>query len=112
MSIIIPHYENLNYDEMAKKIGLKVAYMPMLIESFLEESIPTLENLRESITSRDYASIKSQAHSIKGSAGNLRLDEIYEMAKEMELSATAHKIDFEYEDYRNAINQAILTIPA
>ncbi len=110
MSILTVDYSSLDHEEMAKAIGLKTKYIPMLIGSFLDESNPILESLQEVIQAKDYAQIKMQAHSIKGSAGNLRFNEIYEMAKDMELSAADSDSDFEYEKHLSAIKKAVATI--
>ena len=112
MAILNPNYSNINYDEVAAAIGLKAKHMPMLIGSFLEESQTILNSLESAIQSNDYASVKASAHSIKGSAGNLKFDEVYKMAQEMEHSAEKSATDFEYNAYFKAIKEAILTIPA
>jgi len=110
MPILTADYANINYEEMAKAIGLKPKHMPMLIESFLEESAPVLEALGEAISSNDLSSIASHAHAIKGSAGNLRFNEIYEMTKEMESAAKSSDASFAYEEYLQALKQAVSTI--
>ena len=112
MSILTADYSNLNHEEMAKQIGLKPKHMPMLIASFLEEASPTLEAMQSAIASHDFDAIRLRAHSIKGSAGNLRFNEIYEMSKEMEHSATEQNKAFEYKAYFEALKKAITTIPA
>ncbi len=110
MPILNPDYSNLKHEDMAAAIGLKVKYIPILIGSFLEESQTMLVSLEEAIDRNCYADIKLHAHSIKGSAGNLRFDAIYEMAKEMELSAASLISEFNYRAYLNAIKEAITTI--
>jgi len=111
MSISNPNYSNIDHAEMAKAIGLKEKFIPMLIGSFLEESNPIIEKLEDAIKSKDFTQIRSHAHSIKGSAGNLKFNEIYEMAREMELSATDGDDNFDYTSYLEAIKTAISTIP-
>ncbi len=110
MPILSPNYSNLNYDEMASAIGLKAKHMPMLIGSFLEEAESIMDNLNIAIEKKDFTQIKSHAHSIKGSAGNLKFDAIYEMAKEIELSAGEKNNTFDYKDHFEAIKTAIATI--
>lgn len=95
---------------MAASIGLKAKHIPMLIGSFLEESGAILENLSSAIDSKDYAVIKSLAHSIKGSAGTLRFNEVYEMCKEMEMAASASDTSFDYSAYLTAAKSAVATI--
>ena len=110
MSITNPDYTNLDHEAMAKAIGLKVKHMPILIESFLEESDPILEKLQLAVESQDYATIRAAAHSIKGSAGNLRFSELAEMAKELEHAGDKSDTSFEYMLYLEAMKKAILTI--
>ena len=111
MAIQNANYSNLNYEEMAGLIGLKPKHMPMLIGSFLEESVSILSNLENAIKTQDFPTIKINAHSIKGSAGNLKFNEVYEMAKEMELSAGANNTELDYSAYLQAIISAVDTIP-
>ena len=111
MPILNPDYSNLNHEDMAAAIGLKIKHMPMLIASFIDESQTIMSSLEGAIETNNYSDIKSFAHSIKGSAGNLKFNEVYEMAKEVELSATASDSSFAYKDYFNAIKEAIATIP-
>lgn len=111
MPILNPNYADINFEEIAGTIGLKAKHMPMLIGSFLEESDAILETLGSSIDAKDYENIKAAAHSIKGSAGNLKFAEVYEMAKEMELAATESSADFNYGAYLEAIKAALETIP-
>jgi len=110
MPITNPDYTNLDHEVMAKAIGLKVKHMPMLIGSFLEESNPILEKLQSAVESKDYAAIRSAAHSIKGSAGNLRFNELADMAKELEHAGEKSDAAFEYSLYLEAMKKAILTI--
>ena len=112
MAIVNADYSSLNFEEMAASIGLKPKHMPMLIGSFLEESGPILSNIRTAIGSADYADIKMQAHSIKGSAGNLKFTEIYDMAREMEFAGREADAGFDYTGYLDAIEKAVATIPS
>ena len=111
MSILTVNYSNINHEEMAAAIGLKAKHIPMLVGSFLEESVSILKTLEQAVSSNDYGQIKNSAHAIKGSAGNLRFTEVYEMAKEMEFAGAESKSDFDYKGYLEAIKTAIATIP-
>ncbi len=110
MPITHPDYSNLNSDELAATIGLKAKHIPLLVASFLEEANPLLETLKNAIEAKEYKTIQSTAHSIKGSSGNLRFNELYDMSKEMEFAAASGDTSFEYENYLAAISQAIATI--
>jgi len=111
MPVLNADYSGIKYEETAKSIGLKPKHIPMLIASFVEESVLILNSLEDSIYTKNYEKIKSNAHSIKGSAGNLKFNEVYEMSKEIEHSAAQQNSDFDYEAYLEAIKSAIVTIP-
>jgi len=110
MSIRKADYSNLNHEEMAAAIGLKAKHIPILLVSFLSESNGAIKKLQEAIENKNFEEISKNAHFIKGSAGNLKFDEVYTMAQEMELSANNTNIDFDYTGYFEAISKAISTI--
>jgi HPt (histidine-containing phosphotransfer) domain-containing protein len=106
----LPSYGNINADEMAAKIGLNAKHIPILVQSFIDESTQILESLEAAISQKDYTEIGNTAHSIKGSAGNLKFDEMYELAKEVELTAKEAKEDYPYEAACASLKNAILSI--
>ena len=110
MPILTPDYSNLNYSEIAASIGLKEKYLPILLGSFVDETKTILVELQKAIDATDYKNIKLHAHSIKGSSGNLKLNEIYEMAKEIEASASDTDSSFNYQGYLTAIDNALNTL--
>lgn len=57
---------------------------------FLKSSLPELE---AAINSGDIAQTRSVSHSIKGSAGNLRVQDVFEIAKQMQDAADANKAE-------------------
>jgi HPt (histidine-containing phosphotransfer) domain-containing protein len=111
MPILTANYSTLSHEDMASAIGLKLKHIPILITSFLQETPPILQALEDAINSKDYSAIKAHAHALKGSAGNLRLGEIYEMSKELEFAASDANLDFEYAAYLQALKDAVATIP-
>lgn len=110
MPILAPNYANLDHEALAAQIGIKAKFLPMLIASFTDEAGEILQKLSSSIAAADYVALKSAAHSIKGSAGNLKLNELYEMAREVEMAAAAGDRAFDYAGYYEAIEAAIATI--
>lgn len=110
MPILQVDYSNLNHDEMASDIGLNVKHIPILIDSFISESNGAITKLQDAIDAKDYDAIHKHAHFIKGSAGNLKFDEIYDMSKEMEQEAAKENADFDYSGYFSAIKSALDTI--
>ncbi len=110
MPILTPDYSTLTHEDMATAIGLKLKHIPILLSSFLKETYPTLKTLEDAINRKNYSVIKEQAHILKGSAGNLRFNEIYEMSKELELASSDANQDFEYAAYLQALKDAVSTI--
>lgn len=110
MAITNPDYSSLDHDAMASAIGLQAKHIPILIASFLEESGEILQALQGAVAQKDYDLIRSKAHSIKGSAGNLKFNEVYEMARSMELAAAEADASFDYAGYLAAIKGGIATI--
>jgi len=106
----LPSYANINAEEMASKIGLNVKHIPILVQSFIEESAQIITSLEAAVSQKDYTEIGNTAHSIKGSAGNLKFDEMYELAKEVELSAKEKKEDYPYAAACTSLKNAILSI--
>lgn len=103
-------YSNLNHEEMAASIGLNVKHMPILIDSFVQESNGAITKLQDAIEENNYDAIHKSAHFIKGSAGNLKFNEIYEMCQEMEKEASNANDAFDYNGYYAAVVAAIGTI--
>jgi HPt (histidine-containing phosphotransfer) domain-containing protein len=110
MPILDADYSRVNYEDMARAIGLKPKHIPLLIASFIEESGSMMDALKDAIEVKDYEKIRSSAHAIKGSAGNLKFSEVYEMAKDVEFAGAKGESSFEYEAYFEAIKTAIGTI--
>jgi HPt (histidine-containing phosphotransfer) domain-containing protein len=110
MPIQNPDYREIDHEEIAKAIGLKVKHVPMLIGSFLEESSPIIDTMYNYLQANDYESLRSAAHSVKGSAGNLRFAEVSQMAKELEHAASNQDATFEYSAYIDAMKKALSTI--
>ena len=106
----LPSYNNISAEEMAAAIGLNIKHIPVLIQSFTQESIGILENLEAAIEAKNYENISSHAHSIKGSSGNLKFKEIYELAKDMELCAKEGREDYPYADACKSLKKAIQSI--
>jgi len=106
----LPSYNNISAEQMAAKIGLNVKHIPILVQSFTDESRIIIEQMETAINTKDHNEISNAAHSIKGSAGNLKFDEIYELAKEVELSAKAGKEDYPYGEACMSLKKSIESI--
>ena len=83
--------------EIASVLGISEAHIPLLVGSFLDESKSILENLSAGVAAQDFSEITLHGHSIKGSAANLRLNDIAELAKSIEMAGKAEDSSFDFE---------------
>jgi len=77
----------LNFKIMSKKLGLEEDEYLELVELFIETSKSDLKNLQSAINNKDMEMIAGIAHSLKGAAMNLGLEEFLGLAKMIEKTA-------------------------
>ena len=74
----------MTMQDIADILEFDLEDVEMLVDMFLTDANVSLENIEHIIDSNDFEQIKNIAHSIKGSASNLMLEEIREVALEIE----------------------------
>jgi histidine phosphotransfer protein HptB len=74
----------LNFKKMSLKLGLEEDEYLELVELFIETSKSDLKNLQSAINNKNIEMIDGIAHSLKGAAMNLGLDDFLELAKTIE----------------------------
>jgi len=72
------------FDLIKADLGIEREDSEGLLVDFGNDLMNQIEDLTTSIINNDCDSASKVAHSIKGSAGNLRINKIYELAKEIE----------------------------
>jgi len=70
-----------------QEINISEKMFNELLNVFIEQTEPALKILEEKAEKRKYEEIRKKAHFIGGSAGNLRIEGIRSLAKEIELEA-------------------------
>lgn len=78
---------HIDKDEIASKLGFTVRDFDMLLALFSQNATISLEELKNAIEKKDMQGIADASHAIAGGAGNIQLNDIYELAISMELSA-------------------------
>jgi two-component system sensor histidine kinase RpfC len=58
-------------------------FLPLVIHGFISETEKLIEAMRDSISSKDFPAFKDQAHTIKGSAGNIGAEALYNICGEV-----------------------------
>ena len=101
----------LDLEKIAKKLDFDLEDVEMLLEVFLESSKESLELLKDAIDTNNFEVIFKSAHAIKGSAANLTLIDIFDLAKEIELNAREKK-DINYYDRYKKLENLLMKIKA
>ena len=71
----------MNLQELAERIGLEVEELQEMLSIFLSSGGEDLARLEAAIAAGDAQAAHEASHSLKGSAGSLGLDRIFELAK-------------------------------
>lgn len=90
--------EELDLDVLAQKMGYDKEDIEVMLGMFLNKIDSQVSSIEEAITLKDHDTIFRTTHAIKGSAGNIGLDEIFELTKDIELSAKRAE-DVNYDDF-------------
>jgi len=77
----------LDKEQISKKLGIDEPMYSSLIQEFYEQLKQKMEELDKAIACGKQDEIFTVSHYIKGAAGNLRLMEIHDIAKEIEDNA-------------------------
>jgi HPt (histidine-containing phosphotransfer) domain-containing protein len=83
---------------VAKSLGLKLDIFRNIFKTFISTIDKDLEKLKTSIDNEDFESIIQNAHKIKGASANLKINDVFEISKKIELSAKENsQIDYKSE---------------
>ncbi len=74
----------MNLEKIAQALDFEIDDVIMLIEMFLQNAQESLEILEDGVKTDNFSKIKNAAHAIKGSAANLLLEEITDIASQIE----------------------------
>lgn len=91
---------------IAQKLEFDLEDVEMIFGMFLETAAESIENIKKGIDSNDMDLVFQSAHAIKGSAANLTLEEIADLAKVIEQAAReSEDINYnqKYEELKNII---------
>jgi len=99
----------LDLQKIADELEFDLEDVEMLLEVFLEGVQENLVELKNGIDSNDYEAIFRAGHAIKGSSANLTLNNISNLAKEIESNARAGQ-SINYEEYYDKLKLLIDSI--
>ncbi|MEA3436978.1 MAG: Hpt domain-containing protein [Thermodesulfobacteriota bacterium] len=83
----------MELEKLAERLGLDVEDIRELFELYVETTTSDLAELKGAIETKNAQLAHAKAHSIKGASGNLGLDEMYNLAKEIDDRARVNSLD-------------------
>jgi CheY-like chemotaxis protein len=102
--------EGLDAQKLSKELMLTQDELILLLRLFIKKMQTTLPQLKEAIDKREYKKIALKAHSIKGSSGNFRIEELLKHSAEMEQMAKNAIGEYDYEETFQRIKTKIDSI--
>ena len=83
----------MDVSALALRLGIGEEDFLELIDLFVTTSLADIEKVRQALAAGSSADAAAAAHSVKGAAGNLGLDDMYNLAKDMEMQAKGGSLD-------------------
>lgn len=77
----------INLHEIAEKLDFNLEDVETVVEAFLGGAKTSLKEMKSALNTHDYTLLSRAAHTIKGSAANIFLEEIVSLSKEIEKAA-------------------------
>ncbi len=78
---------HIDKDKIASELGFKRSDFDMLLVMFSQNAAISLKEIKNGIDEKDMKGIADASHAIAGGAGNIQLNDIYELAMTIELAA-------------------------
>lgn len=86
----------LDIAKLKEELMLSEAELTMLLELFIKKMKKQIPELEKAIKEKNYKKMALNAHSIKGSSGNFRIEILQQSASEMESNAKAENDEYDY----------------
>ena len=81
----------MDRERALRELGISEKMLNELLDIFIEQAEQAVNSLEEISPGNHYEEIQKKAHFINGSSGNLRIDQIQEIAKAIEIGAIEKK---------------------
>ncbi len=83
----------MDFKHLASKIGIDEEDFMELVELFISTTLSDLDKIKQGVSNNCPEDAAAASHSIKGAAGNMGFDLIFELAKKMEFQAKAGSLE-------------------
>jgi HPt (histidine-containing phosphotransfer) domain-containing protein len=99
----------IDIEKIANELEFEIDEVEMLVGLFIESAYEELGKMKNAIEKKDFETLYKSAHTIKGSAANLMLEDISTTAKQIEFDARS-EIDKDYMSEYLKLDQAVKMI--
>ncbi len=89
--IEFPQLEGINVASGINRIGGNQTVYKEILQQFRHDSGETLDEIQTAVAASDYETASQKAHSIKGVAGNIGADDLYQVAMSLEMALKQEK---------------------
>ncbi|MFA5905009.1 MAG: Hpt domain-containing protein [Desulfobacula sp.] len=103
----------MDFNDLASRLGIDNEDFKELVELFVTTSLSDIEKIRKGVSENIPTDAAAASHSIKGAAGNLGFDDIFSLARDMEIQAKKGGLEnfngyiIDLENKVNALNLSI-----
>jgi HPt (histidine-containing phosphotransfer) domain-containing protein len=73
----------INFDELLERVSGNREFILRMLELFFESSNDRVAALREEFSNKNYEELSEQLHKLKGLVGNLSINKVLEILKEL-----------------------------
>jgi len=96
----------MDFKELGSRLGIDEEDFMELVELFVTTSLADIDKIKNGVSENNPADAAAASHSIKGAAGNLGFDDIFEMAKNMEMQAKGGSLE-NFDTYINDLQAKV-----
>ncbi len=83
----------MDFQDLASRLGIDDEDFMELVELFVVTTMSDIEKIKKGVQEGNSQDAAAASHSIKGAAGNLGFDEMFELSKKMEMQAKEENLD-------------------
>lgn len=83
----------MDFKHLASKIGIDEEDFMELVELFITTTLSDLEKIKQGVLKNSPEDAAAASHSIKGAAGNMGFEAMFDLAKKMEFQAKAGSLE-------------------
>jgi len=99
----------MNLQQIADKLDFDLEDVQMLMDMFISDTLKSLSEVEQHIALNNKTELRNIAHGIKGSASNLMLEEVTQIALEIE-NLAKDVIEADYKSLFEDLKQNIKTL--